>query len=160
MEGASLPSTGPSLSGPGSAEFYSAFPAPSQQGASLPSFKSFHRTHFFWWPSFPGTDDAYTRPGCFAWRPTRGYALHTCDITVTPAEPQAKRRWECEGRSHSQDSAGCSSPFSPLHPLVPPTGPSTFPDLSFPGRKAQTIQPVSLEEREKIACLEAGGWPR
>lgn len=38
---------GPSLSGPSSAGFYAVFPAPSQQGASLPSFKSFHQTHFF-----------------------------------------------------------------------------------------------------------------
>lgn len=41
-----------------------------------------------------------------------------------------------------------------------PTSPSPSPDLSYPGRKAHTIQPVSLEEREKTACLEAGGWPR
>lgn len=36
----------------------------------------------------------------------------------------------------------------------------SLPDLSDPGRKAHTIQPVSLDEREKTACLEAGGWPR
>lgn len=74
---------GPCLSGPSSAGFYAVFPAPSQQGASLPSFKSFHQTHFSWWPSFPGTGDAYTCPGCFAWHPARGWHS-TSMISLSP----------------------------------------------------------------------------
>lgn len=33
--------------------------------------------------------------------PSTWLALHTCDITVTPAEHQAERRWEYKDKSHS-----------------------------------------------------------
>lgn len=43
------------------------------------SVKSFRQTHFFRWPSFSGTDDTHTRPGCFAWHPARGW--HSTPVT-------------------------------------------------------------------------------
>lgn len=52
----------------------------------------------------------------------------------------------------------CPLPLTTLPTSSPgvPTSPSASLDLSFPGRMSHTIQLVSLEEREKTACLGAG----
>lgn len=86
------------------AGFYSGlFPAPIQQGASLPSFRSFHQTHFFWWPSFPGTDDAHTCPGCFAWRPARGW--HATPVTSPSPPPSTGQKGG--GSARAGVTTGC-----------------------------------------------------
>lgn len=155
---------GPSLSGPSSAGFYAVFPAPSQQGATLPSFKSFHQTHFFWWPSFPGTGDAYTCPGCFAWHPARGWHS-TSMISLSP--PLNTRQQG--GRSAR---AGVTAGIQRVDPLLPSlasspqptlapgilTSPFALPShLSFPGGKAHTILSASLEERKQAAWRQGDG---
>ena len=156
---------GPSLSGPSSAGFYAVFPAPSQQGATLPSFKSFHQTHFFWWPSFPGTGDAYTCPGCFAWHPARGWHS-TSMISLSP--PLNTRQQG--GRSAR---AGVTAGIQRVDPLLPSlasspqptlapgilTSPFALPShLSFPGGKAHTILSASLEERKQAAWRAKPHW--
>lgn len=156
---------GPSLSGPSSAGFYAVFPAPSQQGASLPSFKSFHQTHFSWWPSFPGTGDAYTCPGCFAWHSARGW--HS--TSMTSLSPPLNTRQQGGGSARAGVTAGIqwvdplppslvmlpathAGPWYPRKPLCPALPPQ------FPGQKGSYL-PVSQLGRKRAGCLEAGGWP-
>ena len=159
---------GPSLSGPSSAGFYAVFPAPSQQGASLPSFKSFHQTHFSWWPSFPGTGDAYTCPGCFAWHPARGW--HS--TSMISLSPPLNTRQQGGGSARAgvtariqQVDPRLSLPSSPQPTLAPGILASPFAPppprarLQFHGWKG-SYHPVSQLGRKKAGCLETGGWPR
>lgn len=140
---------GPSLSGPhGNRDlFRSSRPHPAR--CLPPSVKPFCQAPFFWWPSFPGTDDTHTRPGCFAWQPARGW--HSTPVTSLSLLPghQAERRWECRPGFHGAHPA-------PLG-LGWPHGLPPAPGLCFPGRRAHVIQPVDFGTIGKTACLEAGG---
>lgn len=52
-----------------------------------------------------------------------------------------------------------SAPCLPAPRKAPgsPASPSPSPDLGYPGRKAHTIQPVSLEEKRKQPARRQGG---
>lgn len=112
------------------------FPAPTQQGASLPAFRSFHQTHFFWWPSFPGTDEAHTCPGCFAWRPARGW--HTTPVTSLSPPPHTRQR------GGGSSKAGVTAGYQPVGPVPRPQPQALVPPQAS-GRSPRTS--VSLAER-------------
>lgn len=133
------------------------------KGASLPSFKSFHQTHFSWWP-FPNLSDAYTCPGCFCLALSTWLALHVYDITVTPP---LNTRQQGGGSARAGVMAGiqqvdhpsfpCHAPRDPRWPLVSrkPLCPALPPQ--FPGQKG-FIPSCQSAWKKRAGCLEAGGW--
>lgn len=81
---------GPPLSGPRCNRDLSQSSRPQRVRCLPSSVKSFRQTHFFWWPSFSGTDDTHTRPGCFAWHLARGW--HSTPVTSLSLPLNTKQR--------------------------------------------------------------------
>lgn len=151
----SVPAGASSLSGPHcnrdlfpSSRPYSARCLPS-------SVKSFRQTHFFRWPSFSGTDDTHTRPGCFAWHPARGW--HSTPVTSLSLPLNTRQREG--GSTRTKVTAGFQYvnpiPHSPgwLHRLLLASRPL------FPCQKGSYHSASALGTNGTTACLEAGGWP-
>lgn len=151
---------GPPVSSAHCRSFMLVFPRPHSVGASLPSFGSFHQTRFFWWPCFPGTDDAHTRPGCFAWRPARGW--HSVPVTSLspPLNTRPKKKKGGSGRAgitagiQHVDSIPCFPPRS-LVPLQSSPSPQTSVSL------AERLIPFRQHGRNRENSLPRGrGWPK
>lgn len=133
---------GPPLSGPHCNRdlFQSSRPYPAR---CLPSsVKSFRQTHFFRWPSFSGTDDTHTRPGCFAWHPARGW--HSTPVTSLSLPLNTRQREGGSTRTKVTASFQYVNPISlaqdGFRRLL------LAPGFCFPARRARIIQPVSLEQ--------------
>lgn len=136
---------GPSLSGPLCSRDLSQSSRPHPARCLPSSVRPFHQTHFFWWPSFSGTDDTHTRPGCFAWHPARGW--HSTPVTSLSLLLSTRQRGRGSTRTKSHSWFPHRNPAPPrlgwLRRLFPAL------DLCFPGRKAHGSQPVSLEQSRK-----------